>query len=220
MRNGMRVAVALATLLVLATPAAWAQTSVGLFGSGYRGEWSGFDEDYGDVLQKYMGPGAGFVVERPLSNNVSLRFQPNAIFKGQKLQYDFDGSGYSSHSDLTFKLTYVELPVMLKLTLGSGSIRPYLFGGPAVGYLALAKEKEVETTSYEGGSSVVRDYNDTTTDEYSKVELSLGVGAGLRAGRLFLEVQYLAGLTSIAPDEGDPAIKNTGFRANVGFFLN
>jgi hypothetical protein len=88
----------------------------------------------GEKLSNYTGIGLGGILDLRLANNIALRLQPMYLQKGAKLESD-----ELPEVEVKFKLSYVELPVLLKLALGKGASQPYLLAGPAIGFLSSAK---------------------------------------------------------------------------------
>ncbi len=71
---------------------------------------------------------------------------------------------------------YIEVPLFLKLNTIKGSFRPYLFGGPSIGFLMSNKESGNFRGSYPG------DFMNGAvdiTDSTKKMDLSLVLGFGI-----------------------------------------
>jgi opacity protein-like surface antigen len=95
---------------------------------------------------------------------------------------------------------YLEIPILVKVALGSGDIQPYVFAGPSVGILLSA-------TSTSGGTS------QSVDSTFSTLNLSLPLGAGVSyklAGgiSLFLDAAYEIGILNI--------LKNTSYKDAKG----
>ncbi len=87
-----------------------------------------------EKLSTYTGIGLGGILDLRLANNVVLRFEPMYLQKGAKLE-----SAELPDAKFKIKLSYVELPVLLKLAFGKGASRPYLLAGPAIGFISGAQ---------------------------------------------------------------------------------
>jgi len=103
---------------------------------------------------------------------------------------------------------YLEIPLLIKVKLPLGSIRPVIFAGPAVGFKL--KEK------YElNGEELPLEEKILKNNDYGAI-----FGAGLDIGRHFMiDVRYSLGLQKIitAVDEGtSPDIKNGVWSATIG----
>ena len=90
-------------------------------------------------------------------------------------------------------LSYLEIPILAKVSFGSGDVKPYLFAGPSIGIQLSA------TRTYDNVSST--SMSDDT--DYNKIDLAVLVGGGVSyklAGgpSLFLAAGYAIGLINIA----------------------
>jgi opacity protein-like surface antigen len=203
MRTTSRALLPLCALLAAAP--AGAQTYVGVFGGPSFSRLS-----FGDLAEEVdvstrTGYGFGAVLGRELRDNLSLELQPLYVTKGAKLSPDGGGEGG------TARLSYFEVPLVLKLSARSGGVRPYLLGGPVIGFRTSAK---VES----GGLS--EDFEDQIKD--TDFGLALGAGVQIPAGRgaVFVEGHYGLGLRDIEvvePGDEPVDVKNRGFQVKVGF---
>ena len=176
-------------LLVLAlATAAGAQVRVGALGglnlSDFRvPEDNPFDADPDDFLRNTVY-GAGAFVETPLVGAVSLRAQ---------LLFLKTSCDYREQLDqvYTYNLSYLELPLLFKVSLGR-MLRPYFLAGPSVGY-AVAAEADLRQGVVTGTADV--------SHITKKLDFSLcfGAGLGFDIGRvtLFVEGLYVRGLRNV-----------------------
>ena len=169
--------------------------------------------------------GAGAVVQFRLAENLELQLEPMYLQKGARQESSFDfsfgdaetDSSVTFNADIKAKLSYLELPVMLKLALGTGSTRPYLMAGPTLGWRLSAKYKGTVTVS---GFS--QEIDEDVKDLTKSMDLGLGFGAGMSfpAGRaaVFVQGRYTLGLTNINDDPEDTAtkIKTDGMQVMAG----
>jgi hypothetical protein len=111
------------------------------------------------------------------------------------------------------RLSYVELPVLLSLSLGKANVRPYVLAGPTLGYLTSA--------------TATGDSNGKQTDildQYNRAAVGVSFGGGVRipAGRVrvFVEGCYNLGLNNIIKNtSGEPAgfaLKHRGVQIVAG----
>jgi hypothetical protein len=213
----------LGSACALARPAV-AGTHVGVFGGASQYGWKYAQTPEAVALQSLRGPGGGIKLRFSLRDNVSLVIEGAYARKGQKLHSELDfhsatiWTGWKN--DLSFELHYLDIPAFLQLSLGSGRVKPYIFGGPVFGYLARARERDT-TVDYENGAAgLTHDFDDAATDDFKSTELSIAGGAGVRFGRVFVEALYMHGLSNIDPDgDGADAVKNRGFELRLGFEL-
>lgn len=156
-------------------------------------------------------PAVGGVVDVSLGRRLSLRFEPMWMVKGSDVSFELFGPQPSSPNGGLW-LSYVELPVLLRLSFGAGSVRPYLLAGPTVGYLLSAKSEQYETGEEED-----------TLDVFDRTDLGISAGGGLSVpagvALFFVEGRYSLGLKNIAKDSVDSAgetLKTRGVYIAVG----
>jgi opacity protein-like surface antigen len=113
-----------------------------------------------------------------------------------QLLYDQKGSYINVNGSSALDeeaLSYLEIPILAKVALGSGDVKPYLFAGPSIGIQLSA------TRTYDNVSST--SMSDDT--DYNKIDLAVLVGAGVSyklagGSSLFLDAGYAIGLINIA----------------------
>jgi hypothetical protein len=201
-----------------------AGTQVGVFGGASQYGWK-YPETPADVtLQRLLGPIGGIKLRFSLRHNVSLVIEGAYARKGQKLHSELEfhsatiWTGWKN--DLSFELHYLDIPAFLQLSLGSGRVKPYIFGGPVFGYLARARERDTTVDYKNGAAGPTHDFDEPATDDFRSTELSIAGGAGARFGRVFAEAIYMHGLSNIDPDgDAADALKNRGFELRLGFEL-
>ena len=102
----------------------------------------------------------------------------------------------------TGKLTfdYIEIPVLLKLRIPTGSLHPFVFAGPAFGFKLNAVLEGIKI-------------EDMPTADYSAV-----LGGGLQLGRsIHIDARYTMGLQKLAiPDLETIDLKNGVISATIG----
>jgi len=98
------------------------------------------------------------------------------------------------------KFDYLEIPILLKLRIPTGSLHPFVFAGPAFGFNLKAVLDGVEV-------------NDMPTADYSAV-----LGGGLQLGRsIHIDVRYTMGLQKLEiPDLETIDLKNGVLSATIG----
>ena len=134
-------------------------------------------------------PAVGGVADVSLGRRLSLRFEPMWMVKGSDVTFELFGPQPSS-PNAGFWLSYVELPVLLRLSFGAGSVRPYLLAGPTVGYLISAKSER-----YEAGEE------EDALDLFDRTDVGVSGGGGLSVpagvALFFVEGRYSLGLKNI-----------------------
>jgi hypothetical protein len=148
-------------------------------------------------ISSYVGPAIGGMVQADLSGPVFLRIEPMYIQKGTTIRIDYEiASGFTQIIERPFKLEFLELPVYLGVQVGNGSLRPYFFAGPDLGYML--------------------------TRGYSRVDFALDLGLGGEyalspAFSILLDVRYSAGLNNLnSEDAGAPELRSRGVQPLVG----
>ena len=149
--------------------------------------------------------GIGGVIDYEFNESMALRFEPMYIQKGAKGSWNI--------FEMEDKLSYIEIPILLKYSIGKGKIKPYLEAGPYIGFL-LAGTGKVSG----GGYSEEEDIKDAT----KSLDFGLGFGAGVSVpvskNYIFLEARYALGLVNINedPDDPDTEVKTKGIQVFVG----
>ena len=98
------------------------------------------------------------------------------------------------------KFDYLEIPVLLKIRIPTGSVHPFVFAGPAFGFSLRALIDGVKIS-------------DMPTADYGAV-----LGAGLQLGRsIHIDARYTMGLHKLAiPDLDTIDLKNGVLSATIG----
>jgi hypothetical protein len=154
------------------------------------------------------------------NGGIFFMYQFNKMFAIQpEAYYTMKGASTTSMDvDITLKLDYVEIPVLIKViipTEGTG-LKPSLFVGPALAFNTGAKIKG----EYQGQSEEIDIDSVVTSTDFS---LIFGGGVGFMIGNneLGVDIRYSLGLTSW-DDTSDPIdVKNNvlSFNAYYGFTL-
>lgn len=154
-----------------------------------------------------MGLGVSYTSPGVLGGAIELRYAT----RGAKYQFNENsGSGLSATG--TWKLNYVEIPVLVRVVPQvSGSIRPVLLFGPVLG----VKASSIFEVAAEGNSASV------PVGETMKSTYFAGLaGGGIIVGfspqtSLQLQARYQQGFTNLF-DATEPVFKSTGFSIMAG----
>lgn len=159
-------------------------------------------DDAGDA-NMFVGFNAGMFVEIPIANKLTI--QPELLYSAQGSKSSGNLEGYDY--DATFKLNYINIPVMFKYQVAD---KFSLEAGPYVGFVTSAKMK-VEVSGF--GSDTV-----DMKDMVKSTDFGLGLGMNYEfSDVVFANARYQAGLTQIGDTgEGDD-IKNSVFQIGLGF---
>lgn len=154
-------------------------------------------EDYSGRL----GFGIGAVVDKALTDVVFLHLEPMFLQKGATVK--------DSEVTLKFKLSYIELPIMVKYAFPINStLVPYAMAGPSIGILAAAKFED------ENGNS--QDEKDNT----NTLDFGLGLGGGVSYPygnmTLFAETRYVFGIADINKESNESTVRNRGLQIILG----
>jgi hypothetical protein len=152
---------------------------------------------------------AGVFGEFNLSNSVAI--EPELLYT-QK-----GGAGSEQGVDVTFKLDYIQIPVLFKYKFGAADarVRPSLYLGPAVGFKTSCK------FAAEGGG-VGFDFD---CDEFSDIGSIKGtdfggvIGAGVDVRNFLVGARYEMGFTNVAEsiEAGSEDVKNSTISFYVGY---
>jgi len=164
------------------------------------------DDDEG--VSRRTGLLAGVYVDLPVANGVSVR--PELLYsqQGAKIE-DFDGKG----TDATFKVDYVQLPVLLRFTVPTqGQTRPFIAVGPAFGF-----KSKCDVKGSNGSVSVSASCDDAGADLKSfdlSGKAEAGVDFGMNGRVLTIGGGYTHGFTDIVEDD---SAKNRVFSLFAAF---
>ena len=212
-------------LFIFSCSYSFGQNAIGVKFGGNLATWNGDEEILGGDPGSNLGFLFGGVFEINISDLISI--QPELLYlqKGIKDETSFNDpiqGPLSSKSKIT--LNYIELPILLKLKFGDTQGTNFFFtAGPSFGYAANGKSLfEFETVI--DGETIEDDIEFDDEDEFSRLELSASLGAGVSfsvgPGKLFFETRYLLGVTNLVDDETDAKIKNVGFSLSAGFLFS
>ena len=170
--------------LLFLTDTALAQIDIGVIGSVNFATVSGEDLD-GEaiVADRRTLYGVGGVLDVHLDDHWSLRTEPMYLQKGTQ---NIDGD------EVSYKGEYLEVPLFLKLSLGSGAAQPYVMAGPSIGF-RLNSELSVE----DEGISGTFDADEVTESMDFGVDFGAGLNLRLSGVSLFVEGRYDLGVADV-----------------------
>ena len=131
--------------------------------------------------------GFGGVFELALGNNFALCLEPMYLQKGASL--DFMGI-----SEIDFKLAYLEMPLLFKVPFSTSPTKPYVIGGPTIGYL-LSSNLEVTVL---GVKVIDEDVKEETKNLDYGVIIGAGVSFQMGNTSVFVEARYALGLVDVS----------------------
>lgn len=157
-----------------------------------------------------VGITAGLMADAPLSEKLALH--PELLFSQKGMQFEESGPG-GYRSTETFRLNYLDLPILLRLKLGGF----FAEAGPQPGILLNARFTHTESASTSPPLTYSRD-NTSATRRFD-LGYVLGVGYQLKQ-RWELGARYNGGLLSISPQSaGSNSIRNSVFQFQAGYLF-
>lgn len=171
------------------------------------------NDSTGDSDHK-LGFAAGLSVSYDLLPGLTL--QPELLYVQQGGRWDVnvvEGGTIVSNADLTWKLNYVQVPVLARVNLPLlGAFLPTLIGGPALSF------KAASTFDLEDGDSLIASGD---VDDLASTDLSLIVGLGFKVGAgpagFVVDARYNLGSTNLNDTDSEVTINNRGFQVLAGF---
>jgi hypothetical protein len=144
-----------------------------------------------------------------------LSIQPELLYSMQGSQL----KGSSTITDYKTQLNYVQVPILVKATIGP----VYVEAGPQFGYLVSANEDGTVQVRNTSGNVAFRSVNQSATDNYKRNEFALCAGVGLKLGSIVrVGGRFVAGLNDINDVQylqgvNDPKLKNRVFQFYAAF---
>jgi opacity protein-like surface antigen len=162
---------------------------------------------------RYAGVFGGFLCFRV---NDILSIQPEALIsmKGAKTHEVFDFGAGPERVEGTLKLTYLEFPVLAKVSFPTQiEMKPYIYAGLAFGIKVGSRVKlEVRDISEEAD-----------LDNIKGADLGIVVGAGfdyqVGPGSALFDLRYEAGFVSVDDSSNELDMRNSVFSFMIGYGL-
>lgn len=197
-----------AAILVAAAAPLRSQTRIGILVGGVSSTVSTATADQVPNKSSRTGFMAGVNARWKLGSRLS--FGPAVVYiqKGANAE---DNTGVIKEE---IKISYVEVPLLLRLDLSDGGMRPFLLGGGAVSFLASCK------LHFAGLGQDIKEDCKANNNEPTSTDMSAIVGAGVAFGRLALSVRYDLGLKNIKKASvGNDEVKNRALMGVVSFSM-
>jgi len=156
---------------------------------------------------------AGILYEFKLLGPISI--QPEALYSLQGSQLKGISTNY------TTQLNYVQVPILLKATLGP----VYVEAGPQFGYLVSANENGTVQVRNSSGNVAFAGVDQASTSNYKRGDFALVAGVGLKLGPIVrVGGRFVAGLNDINDVQflqgvNDPKLQNRVFQFYAAFQL-
>jgi hypothetical protein len=158
----------------------------------------------GNLLNSRQGAITGVYLQFPVRDFLAIR--PELLFslKGGRTVATIEGQG---QEDIDIELAYLELPLLLRASIPTGSVRPVLFAGPAV-----AIQIGCDFTFSSPTDSARATCGQDTLTNVREWDFGVVGGGGLemrlRRATVALEARYTVGTRSVLEDV---ALKNRAF---------
>lgn len=165
-------------------------------------------DDFGDLKMKLGLIGGGWV-DIPVSSAFSVQPEALLVFKGAKESGEIFGTDF----DVSYNLTYLEVPVLLKWTQDrAADSSPFVYAGPS---MALKLRSVIKASA--DGEDETEDFEDVKT-----TDVGIVLGGGVQFGRYSLEGRFSRSLTTLHSEGREDNrfdIRNTGLAVMFGVVL-
>lgn len=225
-----KITLAFAALLGICCTAT-AQTSITAFGSvGISNvEVSGLG--ILDLVDPFIKPitqyTAGLQYEKNFNPNFSIvsgaQYSSRGFGMREDINIDLFGLDLPVGASVETRLSYIEVPVMLKYAFGDGGVQPYIKAGASTAY-AIDGKIQPKVNALITWKLPAININ-LENDMYNRLDLSGVVGAGVdfpvgETGGIKLEANYRHSLNDMFLDKiTDIKIKSHGLSASLGYTM-
>ncbi|GAB4376094.1 MAG: porin family protein [Calditrichia bacterium] len=173
------------------------------------------------------GFAAGGLFYLALTPNIGLQFEPTFMQKGSKAEVEFTEDGDRIKMDQTLKSNYLDIPLLLKVSVGQGSAQPYLVAGADIAFRVSDTKIKLDQVMV-NGEDVTRLFSSEELEDELKTktaDFGLNIGAGISfsigTNRIFIERQYNLGLTNVNDEEDADQVdvKTKGIQIKAGILF-
>jgi hypothetical protein len=158
---------------------------------------------------------------------LSLQAEPAYVQKGADANFSIVESGLNVDIKANISANYIDIPILLKVSLPTDFIKPYLIAGGSVAFLLGDAKLKVDEASVNGQDvlSLVPDNLREQTLQLKSTDYILCMGGGLTIPigllNIFVEGRYDLGLTNINNDPTDDTeFKTTGVQIKAGILFS
>lgn len=174
--------------------------------------------------QQMTGLRIGVFTELPIGRQLSFLTGMDYTEKGFAFRENFNVNVFEFPvpvgATVNARMKYLETPLAIKYTIGTGAVRPYLKAGGTIGYASAAR--------LEGKAHVVVPFSvaripiGLNSSLINRFEVGAVVGGGIELpagpGSMLLDVQYTHGLTSIINTPVvDLRARNSSLGVSIGY---
>jgi Outer membrane protein beta-barrel domain len=182
MRWSRLCVIPLAVLLLVASGTTASAQGFGVTAGANFADISGDDIEGSDVDSRTAFVG-GVFYEHKLGTSISIR---------PELLYSMKGGTNTLAQDVTWQNDYIQVPVLLKYSFGSGATHPFILAGPAIAFNVNCK--------FTDGSDEASCDDIFGDDAVSSTDFSGILGLGVQWNALDINVRYDLGFTNVLED--------------------
>lgn len=184
-----------------------------------------------DLVDPYIKPiaqyTAGVQYERDFNNHLSFitgaQFTSRGFSAKETFNVDIGIIDLPVNASLETRLHYIEVPAMMKYSIGEGSVQPYVKAGASTAYAMSAKIQPKVNAIISWNLPAIN--VNLENDMYNRLDVSAIAGAGLNipvgsTASVMLDVTYRHSLNDMFLDKiTDIRIKSHGLAAGIGYTM-
>lgn len=159
------------------------------------------DDTYSDDFSSKLGFHVGGTVEFPFSDMFALETGLFINTKGFKYTEDDIEARSDDEYKMTLNLYYIDIPINAKGIYDAGDVKVFATAGPYIGVGLTGKWKYKMTYMGEEDEDTedVKWGSDEDEDDFKRLDLGLGFGAGVEYKAFLVGLGYNVGLANISP---------------------
>ena len=225
-----KITLALVAMLCISYSAS-AQTTITAFGSAGISNVEVNGLGLLDLVDPFIKPiaqyTAGIQYEKSFNPNFSIvsgaQYTSRGFGMKEDINIDLFGVDLPVGASIETRLSYIEVPVMLKYAFGEGGVQPYIKAGASTAY-AIDGKIQPKVNALITWKLPAININ-LQNDMYNRLDLSGVVGAGVdlpvgETGAIKLEANYRHSLNDMFLDKiTDIRIKSHGLSASLGYTM-
>ena len=175
---------------------------------------------YGDDVSDDVSIKLGAAVGTGVGIKIGMfAIQPEVLFsmKGAKEEGEIVIVDSTFNYEIVVKLSYLEIPILLKINIPADAVIPNFYVGPALAFCMVAKDK-LTFNNEEGDEEDIKDV-------IKSVDFGLSMGGGLDIkaghGRVIIDIRYTLGFVTVNDQEDeDIVVKNSVLSFILGYGID
>ena len=204
-------------LFFLTTANIFSQISIGIRAGFTSSNWVSKTSGLTNTSDRLPAVTIGLPFEFQITDLFAIQPELNYITKGAINRLDLTFFSIPVKSEQIFKINYLEIPVLGKLSFHSGTAKLDLLFGPAIAYGLDGNSKLTETIN--GQTQSDKHTLNFKNDSISRTEYSLNFGLGISLptgmNRVFFDFRYQVGLTNLAAPANVGSTNNLDVKDNT-----